>query len=95
MTQDQSGGVTPSDVRTTPMVAAGVVPYSSAGAPPEQVTLGELAIECTEGCELLERLDTLGDRTQPERVRQIDDRAADRVAVAVRARGRRRTSPRS
>ena len=33
--------------------------------------------------ELLERLDALGDRAQPEGVGEVDDRAADRVAVAV------------
>ena len=49
----------------------------------EQVTLGELAVERPQRRELLERLDPLGDRAEAERVGELDDRAADRVAVAV------------
>ena len=49
----------------------------------EEMTLGHLALERPQRRKLLERLDALRDRTEAQRVREVHDRAADGVAVAV------------
>ena len=47
------------------------------------MALRELAAQRPERGELLECLHTFGDGTQTERVRRRDDRAADRVTIAI------------
>ena len=59
------------------------------GGRAEEVALAELAPERAQRGVLLQRLHALRDRAQPERVGELDDRAADRVALAVAPRGRR------
>src|SRR5579859_4638939 len=49
----------------------------------DQVALGDVAAEVGEAVPLLARLDALGDDGRPERVRELDRAANDRLVVRV------------